>query len=80
MSKLKSRIITKIQDFRTLCVPSYKGRSTLEQKVPKITVRWRLKYRNSHKCKQIAEICKQTVEICKQTAVKNVNKQLSKCK
>ena len=24
-----------------------KGRSTLEQKVPKITVRWRLKYQNS---------------------------------
>ena len=43
------------------CAPSvYKGRSILEQKVPKITVRWRLKYQNSHKCKQIAEICKQT--------------------
>ena len=37
-----------------------KGRSTLEQKVPKITVRWRLKYQNSHECKQIAEICKHT--------------------
>ena len=64
MSKLKSRIITKIQDFRTLCVPSYKGRSTLEQKVPKITVRWRLSIKiaemciknGSQKCKQIADM------------------------
>ena len=59
---------------------SYKGRSTLEQKVPKITVRWRLKYQNSwnseicikngsQKCKQTAEIRKQTAVICKQTAV-----------
>ena len=45
----------------------YKGRSILERKVPKITVRWRLKYQNSRKCKQIAEICKQT-------AVKNEKK------
>ena len=40
----------------------YKGRSILEQKVPKITVRWRFKYQNSHKCKQIAEICNQTAD------------------
>ena len=52
------------------------GRSILEQKVPKIAVRWRIKYQNSHKCKQTAAKCKQTAEICKQTAVKNVNNQL----
>ena len=65
----------------------YKGRSILERKVPKITVRWRLKHQNSLKCKQIAEICKQTavkkvnkqLPKCKQTAVQKVNKQLTKC-